>query len=95
MYTCSFATCAMCSMLGLGAFQVGNKMLLRDFTRRKSKGGKLDHKWLGPYTITGHLGKGLYRLQAVDNPHFVVARVNGAHLKPYVSPVKVWQSVQV
>jgi hypothetical protein len=35
-----------------GAFKVGAKMLMKDFTRRKRKGGKMDKKWLGPYYIT-------------------------------------------
>ncbi len=69
-----------------GAFQVGAKVLRRDFTRRKRKGGKMDPKWLGPYTIARDLRKGLYSLKAVDSADVVVSRVNGAHLKPYFSP---------
>ena len=57
-------------------------MLLRDFTRRKRKGGKLDHKWRGPYEITRVLGKGLYSLKDV-NTHQIIERVNGYHLKEY------------
>lgn len=45
----------------------------------------MDPKWRGPYSITKCLGKGLYMLKAVDNPHVVVSRVNGAHIKPYTS----------
>lgn len=77
----------------IGTFEVGSKMLLKDFNRRKRKGGKLDHKWTGPYVISHHLGKGLYSLKGIDNPEVIVSRVNGAHLKPYhsplVTPVKV------
>ena len=69
-----------------GAYQVGAKVLLRDFTRRKRKGGKMDLKWCGPYTITKCLGKGLYALRAVDKPHTVVCRVSRGHLKPYCTP---------
>ena len=61
-------------------------MLMKDFTRRKRKGGKMDKKWLGPYYITRCLGKGLYSLRAIDRPDVVVSRVNGAHLKPYNTP---------
>ena len=57
-----------------GTFEVGAKMLMKDFTR---KGGKMDNKWLEPYSITHCLGKGLYFLKAIDNPHVLV---NGAHL---------------
>ena len=34
------------------------KVLLRDFTRKKRKGGKMDLKWRRLYTITKCLGKG-------------------------------------
>lgn len=69
-----------------GAYQVGTKVLMKDFTRRKWKGGKMDRKWRGPYSITKCLGKGLYMVKAVDNPDVVVSRVNGAHIKPYRTP---------
>ena len=58
----------------------------KDFTHKKHAGGKLDHKWLGPYRISGVLGRGLYRLEDVKNPTKVVSRVNGVHLKQYLPP---------
>ena len=70
-----------------GTFEVGAKMLLKDFNRRKRKGGKLDFKWTGPYIITHSLGRGLYSLKAIEKPEVIVSRVNGAHLKPYHSPL--------
>ena len=60
-------------------------MLMKDHTRRKRKGGKIDHKWLGPYSITRVLGKGLYALEDVKTNQ-LVERVNGYHLKPYRTP---------
>ena len=33
-------------------FKLGSLVLKKDFTRKKRAGGKLDHKWLGPYRIT-------------------------------------------
>lgn len=42
--------------------QVGTLVKLKDFNRKKRKGGCLDFRWKGPYTITASLGKGLYRL---------------------------------
>jgi len=33
-------------------FHVGSLVLKKDFTRKKRKGGKLDYRWTGPYTIT-------------------------------------------
>lgn len=44
-------------------FDTGSLVLKKDFTRKKRKGGKLDHRWIGPYTIISSLGKGLFRLQ--------------------------------
>ena len=68
------------------AFQCGAKVLMKDLQRKKRKGGKLDVKWLGPYTITKNLGKGLYSLQLVSDSNSTVGRINGAHLKPYNTP---------
>ncbi len=48
----------------------------------KKDEGKLDNKWLGPYTITGILGRGLFRLQGVHDAD-IIPRVNGYHLKIY------------
>ena len=69
-----------------GCYSVGAKMLVKDFNRKKRKGGKLDYKWKGPYTITQCLGRGLYSLKAVDKSH-EIGRINGAHLKQYLSPM--------
>ena len=67
-------------------YTVGSKVLKKDFLRKKRKGGKMDAKYIGPYVITRHLGKGLYALRLVGNPAVTVERVNGAHLKPYKTP---------
>ncbi len=48
----------------------------------KKDEGKLDNKWLGPYTITGILGRGLFRLQGVHDAD-IIPRVNGYHLNIY------------
>ena len=53
--------------------------------RKKRKGGKLDIRWLGPYIIVNNLGKGLYSLKLVGNTDCIVGRINGSHLKPYIS----------
>lgn len=63
-------------------YKLGTVVLKKDFSRKKRKGGKLDEKWLGPFTIIGVLGRGLYRLQAVNSTE-IIPRVNGVHLKPY------------
>lgn len=62
---------------------VGSAVLKKDFIRKKRKGGKLDSTWVGPYTITRVLGKGLYRLESFNNPPTIICRVNGVHLKPW------------
>ena len=67
-------------------FDVGAQVLLKDFRRKKRKGGKLDPKWLGPFSISKDLGKGAYSLTSTDNPSCIVKRANGAYLKPYYSP---------
>ena len=66
------------------AFLVGSKVLVKDFTRRKRQGGKMDFRWLGPYTIEKNLGKGAYLLRCDAGESS--KRVNGAHMKPYFNP---------
>ena len=97
--TCSLAASATLHILAcayilmscfVDVYRVGMKMVMKDFTRRKRKGGKLDHKCLGPYTITHVLGKGLYSLKD-DNRDQEVKRVNGFHLKPYQMPPSTTQ----
>ena len=68
-------------------FKVGATVLKRDFTRKKHLGGKLDYCWEGPFVITAVLGRGLYKLKGKDGSK-VVDRVNGTHLKPFLSPCK-------
>ncbi len=53
----------------------------KDFRRKKRKGGKLDDRWLGPYTISADCGKGFYSLN--DGQKMIVKRINGYHLKVY------------
>ena len=35
----------------------------KDFTCKKRRGGKLYHRWIGPYVIEASLGKGLFKLK--------------------------------
>ena len=65
-------------------FQVGQQVLKKDFTRRKRKGGKLDHRFLGPFVIKQQLSRGVYLL----NQDGKEVKATGAHLKPYVQPVE-------
>ena len=69
-------------------------VLKKDFLRKKQNGGKLDIKWVGPYTILKVLGKGFYLLQLVENPLLTVKRVCGTHLKSYNSSVPSATPVQ-
>ena len=38
-------------------------MLMENTAQKQRKGGKLADKFLGPYTINRHIGKGLYELR--------------------------------
>ena len=44
-------------------FGVGSTVLLKDFNRKKRKGGKLDFRWQGPFVIISSLGRGLFKLK--------------------------------
>ena len=41
--------------------------LKKDFTRKKRKGGKLDYRWNGPYKIIASIGRGLFKLEEINN----------------------------
>ena len=43
--------------------QIGTKVLKENTRRKQCKGGKMDDRWLGPYTINRYIGKGLYELK--------------------------------
>ena len=47
-------------------FNVGATVLKKDFTRKRRKGGKLDYRWNGPFTIVECLGRGLFRLEETE-----------------------------
>ena len=64
------------------SFKIGDKVLKRDFLRKKRKGGKLDPKWTGPFMIVQNLGKGFFKLESSANNR-IIERINGSHLKPY------------
>ena len=61
-------------------------MLKKDFRRKKRKGGKMDPQWLGPYKVAKDLGKGFYALESLQDGSIVIERINGAHLKVYLTP---------
>ena len=52
----AFEVCILCMQT------LGTNVLMKDFRRKKRKGGKLDYEWKGPYEITDCLGKGLNML---------------------------------
>ncbi len=70
-------------------YQVGGYVPKKDFLGKKRKGGKLDHKWVGPYIVVASLGRGLYRLQEITDPAKFISQVNGVHLKKYIMPSEV------
>ena len=66
-------------------FEIGTKVLKRDFLRRKRKGGAMDHKCLGPYEVVKNLSKGSFTLQNMESGQ-IIQRIHGAHLKLYFTP---------
>ena len=45
----------------------------------------MDAHYVGPYIITEVHGKGTYHLLLMENKDFIVERVSGTHLKPYIA----------
>lgn len=72
----------------LNAFLEGDKVLKKDFKRKKRAGGKMDTRYTGPYVIVECLTKGFYKLTEVADSDNVIERVNGAHLKAYTTPLE-------
>ena len=67
---------------------VGTFVLVKDFMRKKRKGGKLDQKWLGPYKIEKTLPRGIYVISLL-NDQSKIRSVSGAHIKVYTTPTSV------
>jgi len=82
----SIHACALISFR-TGAYAVGAEVLVKDYERKKRKGGKLDYRWLGPYKIEKSLGKGLYMLKEAKETGRVIDRVHGTRFKPYLRPL--------
>ena len=68
-------------------YKVGALVLVKDFTRKKHKGGKLDPKWIGPYIIQKKLSRGVYTVVLHDDL-LKTWKVTDAHLKLYKKPSK-------
>lgn len=69
------------------AFDIGDKVLVKDFHKKKKAGGKLRTRFIGPYEILGKANKGVYNLRSVfDNSE---KQVSGAHIKPYIEPQRI------
>ena len=65
-----------------GQFQCDQLVLLKNFSRKKVKGGKLTERFLGPYTIINVLPNGIYEIR---NEEGKTTRATGSHLKMYMS----------
>ena len=65
-------------------FQIDQQVLKKDFTRKKTRGGKLKERYLGPYLITKIMPHGVYEIK---NEAGVATRATGAHLKAYRTPL--------
>ena len=65
-------------------FYIGQLVLKKDFTRKKTKGGKLSCRYVGPFTITRVKSRGVYELCSDDGK---VTSATGGHLKVYRKPL--------
>ena len=66
--------------------QEGSEVLLENTAQKQRKGGKIDHLWLGPYTISRSLGKGVYELTN-HSGQVIKSKVNVTRLKLYTRRV--------
>eukprot|EP00731_Ephydatia_muelleri_P000049 Em0001g49a len=65
-------------------FYIGQLVLKKDFTRKKTKGGKLSCRYVGPFTITRVKSRGVFELCSDDGK---VTSATGGHLKVYRKPL--------
>ena len=63
------------------SYRVGDKVLKKNFSRKKKAGGKLDSRFTGPYVILKVLRKGRYLLRKVTDPAQSRVEVYGGHIK--------------
>ena len=68
-------------------YKAGAFVLVKDFTHKKCKGGKLDAKCVGPYVIQKKCTQRILELCLMILLRYV-KRVKGAHLKLYKQPSK-------
>ena len=73
------------SYVFLNFFADWSKSIEERFLEKEKERGEMDPQWLGPYEVTKDLGKGFYTLSDPNTGFFFVRRVNGSHLKTYLT----------
>jgi hypothetical protein len=63
---------------------VGDLVLVKNRRNLDRKGGKMDTRWLGPYMITAHVGKGRYKLLNQESGKHLAKMINSSRLKKYI-----------
>ena len=56
-------------------------MLVKNMRNLDRKGGEMDTRWLGPYMITAHVGKGRYKLFNQESGKHLAQMINSSHLR--------------
>ena len=46
-------------------FDIGTKILKKDFRRKQRAGWCLDYRWLGPFEVTKDVGKGFFSVKSL------------------------------
>ena len=58
-------------------------MFVKNMRNQDRKGGEMDTRWLGPYMITAHVGKGRYKLLNQESGKHLAKMINSSRLKKY------------
>ena len=64
---------------------MGTKVLLKNMKNSHRMGGKMDPKWLGPYTVLEKVEKGRYKLRS-SRGETLKKLYNSSLLKEYFQP---------
>lgn len=63
---------------------MGDKVLVKNMRNVDRKGGKMDTRWIGPYIIDSHIGKGRYKLLNEQSGQLLKKAINSSRLKKYL-----------
>ena len=66
----------------VSVFLYEEKVLMKDMRRKIGAEGKIDRCYTGPHFVIKHYDKGIYSLQGLSDPDYIIPRVSDSIYKP-------------